>query len=77
MNNDKNLLSVNGAAEFLGVAPVTIRRAVREKFLTHIRIGDRILFRREDLEAFIESCTVVAERVPTRREALAQKKNLP
>ena len=59
--NFKILLNVREAAEALGVSQVTIRRAVTAGRIQHVRIGDRVLFRLTDLEAFATSCTVFVE----------------
>lgn len=43
------LFSVKKAADFLGVAEITVRRKVSDGSLKHVRIGKRILFRPDDL----------------------------
>ena len=54
------LLSVNQAAEILGVSEVSIRRFVKEKRIPHRRIGDRILFTESDIEDYLASIKVPA-----------------
>lgn len=54
------LLSVNEAAPILGIAVVTLRRFVAAKKIAHVRIGDRILFRPEDIDSFIASQLVAS-----------------
>jgi excisionase family DNA binding protein len=54
----KLLLSVRESAWLLGVSPATIRRAIASGRLEHIRLGDRVLIRREALEAFIDLNTI-------------------
>jgi len=55
------LLDVDAAAANLGVSPATVRRLVRAGTLAYVRIGDRVLFRPQDLESFIESCRISAK----------------
>lgn len=43
------------AAQFLGVSVVTLDRALAAKRLSHFRIGRRIKFSREQLEAFLRA----------------------
>ena len=53
----------NGATElarYLHVDPVTVRRLIRRKALPFIRLGGRYLFRRDEIEAYLDRHTVPA-----------------
>lgn len=58
-------LSVVQGATVLGISPFTLRAWVRERRLPFFRCGRRIVFRRADLEGFLER-----HRVPARDEGL-------
>lgn len=47
------LLDVKGAATFLGQTPSAVRHLVNKRLLPVVRIGDRIFFDTQDLEAKI------------------------
>lgn len=49
----KNCLNVEGVAEFLGVAPLTVRRLIQRRKLRVVRIGRRIAVTPAALEKFI------------------------
>ena len=54
---------INGAAalaRYLNVDPVTVRRLMRRKRLPFIRLGGRYLFRRDEIEAYLDRHTVPA-----------------
>ena len=55
------LMDVNEFASRCDVAPITIRRAVKEGRITHLRIGDLIRFSEDNLIAYLEECTVFAK----------------
>lgn len=48
------------AAEYLGIAEITLRRWVSERRIEHLKVGKAVLFNPADLEAFIESNRVPA-----------------
>jgi excisionase family DNA binding protein len=53
MSQTKRRLSTDDAAEYLGVSPKLLRKAVKDKKLRAYRIGDRIYrFNPADLDAF-------------------------
>lgn len=62
------LVSIPEAAYETRLSQDGIRRAIARGELPHVRIGRRLLIRREDLEAFIEARRRPA---PTTREATA------
>lgn len=44
------------AANYLGVSVITIDRLVLAKKLGHFRIGSRVIFSKEHLDAFLNTC---------------------
>lgn len=55
-----NLLTNDEAAVYIGVAPqtLTIWRCVKRYAIPYIKVGSRIRYRREDLDAWLASRTV-------------------
>jgi excisionase family DNA binding protein len=53
----KRLLPIPEAAEYLGLAPRTIRNELSRKTfpVRPVRHGGKVLFRRQDLDAYIDS----------------------
>ncbi|BCJ86499.1 helix-turn-helix domain-containing protein [Effusibacillus dendaii] len=49
----KSTMTVNEAAEYLGVHVDTIYTMVREKQIPHVRLRRRIVFRRETLNEWM------------------------
>jgi len=54
------LLGVNQAAAYLGTTSWMIRKLVWAKELSHIRLGQRLLFDVQDLNKFVESQKIPA-----------------
>jgi excisionase family DNA binding protein len=54
-NINGHLLNIDEAAERLNISAHTVRALVRQRKITLVRLGTRILFRPEDLEDFIKS----------------------
>jgi len=54
-NVNGHLLNIDEAAERLNISAHTVRALVRQRKITLVRLGTRILFRPEDLEDFIKS----------------------
>lgn len=50
----KELLSISQAASFAGVAPITVRRWVKQRLLPAYRAGVQIRIDKADLVAFIQ-----------------------
>ena len=48
------LLNVTQVAAMMGVSDRTIWRRIREGALPAVRLGGRVLVKREDLEAFVD-----------------------
>lgn len=58
-----NLLSNTEAAEYIGVSPNTLEvwRCTKRYDLPYIKVGRIVKYRREALDAFLESRTIGAE----------------
>jgi excisionase family DNA binding protein len=54
MAEEKLVLSVNETAERLNICPTQVRRMIKGKQLTHIRIGDRVLIPVNALAKWLE-----------------------
>ena len=52
------LLSVDGAAEYLGMSAWALRHRLSEGLLPIVRIGNRVFLDRQDLDDFIERSKV-------------------
>jgi excisionase family DNA binding protein len=52
---NQKLLPVEGAAQTLGISIHTLRAWVSQKRITYVKLGRRVMFRFEDLEAYINS----------------------
>jgi excisionase family DNA binding protein len=50
----ESLLTVESAAEFLGISPWTVRAYIRKKKLVPIHIGRRVLIEPSELRLFVE-----------------------
>ena len=50
---DKRVLSVNECAEYMGLAPDTIRRYIKKGVIPHFTIGTRCLIPRPELDRVI------------------------
>lgn len=57
----KRLLSRQDAAAYLGVSLATIDRMIRDREVTITRIGKRVKFDQDDLDAYIDRSKVYAE----------------
>jgi excisionase family DNA binding protein len=51
---DPKVVNVNGAAEYMGVSISLIRGLVAERRLVFYKLGSRVMFRKSDLDQFIE-----------------------
>jgi excisionase family DNA binding protein len=54
-STDKAFLTVKQAAEHSGLGSSTIRLLIRKRQLAAQKVGRRVLIKRSDLEAFLES----------------------
>ena len=55
------LLSIRDAAVYLGVPPETVRWWIRRKRLRKVKIGRRVLIRRDELDRVITLSTETAD----------------
>ncbi|MDA1069533.1 MAG: helix-turn-helix domain-containing protein [Verrucomicrobia bacterium] len=54
INYNKPNMSVPEAAQFLGIGCRTLRELIARQEIRHVRIGRRVLIRKQDCEAFME-----------------------
>jgi excisionase family DNA binding protein len=54
----EQLLDIRQAATILNVSPFTLRGWTSRKLIKHVRLGRRVLFKKEDLEEMVSSNTV-------------------
>jgi len=47
------LINIDDAARFLGLQPSTLRRWIYEKRIGYVKLGRRVLFRKEVIEQLI------------------------
>jgi len=52
--DDAKILDVNRAASYLGVSTSFIRTLVAQRSLVHYKLGGRVMFRRTDLDQFVD-----------------------
>ena len=52
---DKEILIIQEAAEYLRISVTTLRRYAYERRVTHYKLKGRIIFRKADLEKFLDS----------------------
>jgi len=50
------LLSVESAANLLGISPWTVRAYIKKHLLFPVRIGRRVLLETTELQRFIDTC---------------------
>lgn len=58
----ERLLSNDEAAEILGISPFSLRGKVSRREVPFVKLGRRVLFRKENLMELIEKCTVQPRR---------------
>lgn len=56
-----NLFNVNQAAFILKVHPLTVRRYIKEKRLTAVKVGGNIRIKEDDLNGFHKDFTPVSD----------------
>jgi excisionase family DNA binding protein len=73
------LLDVDGAAEYLGVPIVFVRRLVLEKRIAYHKLGKYLRFKPADLDAFVEQGRIeaAAGAAAVGRREIQQKSNSP
>ena len=58
MNKDDRLLSKKQAAEYLNISIGTLEKLMREKELLYIKLERKVLFRKSDIDKFLEDRTI-------------------
>jgi excisionase family DNA binding protein len=58
MSISNELLCVDEAAEYLRISPHTLRAWVAQGKLPYVKLVGRVLFRMEDLKAFVNSSLI-------------------
>ena len=58
MNEDSSVLTIEQAAERIGVSPRTVRRMVARRSIRHRRIGKLVRFQASDVDKFIADSVV-------------------
>ena len=53
-STDPELLDVQGAASYLGVSTGAVRNLVGQRSVEHYKIGRRVMFRREDIDRYVD-----------------------
>lgn len=53
-----NLMTQAEVAEYLRVSRLTIHRLMKKHAFPYIKMGKRVLFRRSEIDAYLESKTV-------------------
>jgi excisionase family DNA binding protein len=63
VQNAPELLSSDQAAEYIGIAPVSLRiwRSTKRHPLPYLKVGGLVKYRRTDLDRYLEQVTVGAE----------------
>lgn len=70
------LLDYAEAAEYLRTSYATLKKRVVTGQITHVRIGGRVFFKVEDLNAFIEASRVEAQLRAERKIAAAARSDV-
>ena len=58
MDKNSEILTIEELADLLKVSTRTIRRIVKRRELPYIRIGRQLRFRRESIDAWLDSSTI-------------------
>lgn len=59
-SNPPTNMSVEEASLYIGIAKRSLREKIANREIKHVRIGRRIILRRVDLDAYLESLSVSA-----------------
>lgn len=57
-----DLLTVEQAADLLNITDHFVRRLIRERRISFLKVGRLVRFRRADIEAYLAECAVPAVR---------------
>jgi excisionase family DNA binding protein len=58
--SNPTLIDINGAADHLGTTPRHLRSLVFRREIPHVKIGGKLRFDPQALDAFVDSCRVPA-----------------
>ena len=58
MNPSSGVLTIDQAADRIGVSPRTVRRMIQRRSIRHLRIGKLVRFHAPDVDKFIEDSVV-------------------
>ncbi len=61
-NNEQQRFDRKSAANYIGIAVVTLDRALAKKTIAHFRVGRRVIFNREHLDSFLKKNEVSAKK---------------
>ncbi len=53
-DDESKMMDVNRAATYLGVSTSFIRNLVAQRTVVHYKLGGRVMFRREDIDQFVD-----------------------
>jgi len=57
-HHESNLLTLAEAADYLRCSRSKLYKCIERRELNHFKLGNRAMFRREDLDSYIERCFV-------------------
>ena len=61
LKNDRNLLTVDQAAEQLGMSVSFIRKRIQDRTLAHVKVGGSIRIKQRDIDSFVDKGTRLAK----------------
>ena len=73
---ERVLYNKSQTAQMLGIAPSTLNNYYADEKISCVRIGDRVLFSRKNIDEFVARCTVPAKNPVSDREALEMAKRV-
>jgi excisionase family DNA binding protein len=60
-STDRNLLTVDQAAEQLGMSASFIRKRIQDRTLAHVKVGGSIRIKQRDIDSFVDKGTRLAK----------------
>jgi excisionase family DNA binding protein len=70
------LINIDDAARFLGLQPSTLRRWIYERKISYVKLGRRVLFRKEVIEQLIRASEKPALEDPSTNTRQKQTANV-
>jgi excisionase family DNA binding protein len=55
---DKQLLTIAELMEYLSISRTTVFKLMKDKRIKYAKVGRRVLFRKSDIDEFIQKCMV-------------------